>query len=99
MADNGGPAGRRRFEDELAGLDPNDPEVQEFAAHLDRMERTGPSFTVEGSIKGVGEFADASNRAGGGKWLAAVIVVCLILFGILFAAWDTIGRVLMWLSG
>lgn len=29
----------RQFDDELLGLDPDDPEAQAFAAHLDRMHR------------------------------------------------------------
>jgi len=88
-----------RFDDELVGLDPSDPDAQAFAAHLDRMQRCEPAFTVEASISGVGDFADSSNRAGGLRWWTAVLIVALILVGVLFTAWDTIGRVLVWLAG
>ncbi len=71
------PAGRSaRFDDELVGLDPEDPEAQAFAAHLDRMQRQRPAFTVEGYLDGVTDFADSANRAQGGRRWAAVLVVC-----------------------
>lgn len=97
-----GSAGRDRnprFDDDLIGLDPSDPDAQAFAAHLDRVQHCAPTFTVEASIDGVSKFADSSNRAGGLRWWAAVAIVALIMLGVLFAAWDTIGRVSMWLSG
>ncbi|WP_374203984.1 hypothetical protein [Pseudonocardia sp. ICBG601] len=53
-----------RFDDDLLGLDPEDPEAREFAAHLDRMQRL-PSCSVEGYIRGVGDFA-RSRRTGCG---------------------------------
>ncbi|MFF5992484.1 hypothetical protein [Prauserella flavalba] len=87
-----------RFDDELIGLDPDDPEAQAFAAHLDRMEHCEPAFTIEGSLRGVSEFAEGSNRAGGLRWLVAVLVVCLILVGVLVTAWDTLGNLLDWLA-
>jgi hypothetical protein len=68
-----------RFDDELVGLDPDDPEAQAFAAHLDRMQRQGPAFTVEGYLEGVRAFADSANRAEGGRWWAAVVLVGLLL--------------------
>ena len=58
-------------DDELLGLDPDDPEAQAFAAHLDRMQRQRPAFTVEGYIDGVREFAESANRAQGGRRWAA----------------------------
>lgn len=92
-------AGRdARFDDELVGLDPDDPEAQEFAAHLDRMKRPGPSFTIEGSLRGVEEFADGAGRAGGLRWLLAVLVVLLIVGGVLWTAWDTLGNLVAWLA-
>jgi hypothetical protein len=87
-----------RFSDDLVGLDPHDPDAQAFAAHLDRMQRCEPAFTVEASINRVADFAESSHRASGLRWWGAVVVVCLILFGVVFAAWDTIGRVLQWLA-
>jgi hypothetical protein len=68
-----------QFDDELLGLDPDDPEAQAFAAHLDRMQRQGPAFTVEGYLEGVRAFADSANRAEGGRWWAAVVLVGLLL--------------------
>lgn len=80
-----------RFADDLIGLDPQDPEAQAFAAHLDRMERTRPSaFTVEGALAGVDDFAESANRADGGRRLAAVVVVGLILLGVLLVVWDAV---------
>jgi hypothetical protein len=77
--------GSRLFDDELLGLDPAEPEVQAFAAHLDRMRRE-PSFTVEASLTGVGDFADAANRAEGGRRWLAVLVVVLLLAGVVYVA-------------
>jgi hypothetical protein len=68
-----------RFDDELLGLDPDDPEAQAFAAHLDRMQRQRPAFTVEGYLDGVREFAESANRARGGRRWAAVLLVVLLL--------------------
>ena len=68
-----------RFDDDLVGLDPDDPEAQAFAAHLDRMQRQGPTFTIEGYLDGVRTFADSANRAEGGRRWAAVVLVALLL--------------------
>lgn len=68
-----------QFDDELLGLDPDDPEAQAFAAHLDRMQRQTPAFTVEGYLEGVRDFAESANRAEGGRRWAAVAVVVLLL--------------------
>lgn len=87
-----------RFHEDLVGLDPADPEAQEFARHLDRIERCGPAFTVEASIDGVADFADSSHRAGGLRWWTAVAVVCLILIGVIVASWDIVLRTLAWLA-
>jgi hypothetical protein len=86
--DPSGPKGR--FADDLVGLDPTDPEAQAFAAHLDRMERMPPAFTVEGALAGVNDFAESANRAAGGRRLAAVVIVGLILFGVLLVVWDAL---------
>lgn len=99
MADDQGPTPHPRFHDDLVGLDPHDPEAQAFAAHLDRIQRCNPAFTVEASISGVADFAESSHRAAGLRWWGAVAVVVLILLGVLVAAWDTIGQVLSWLGG
>ena len=68
-----------RFDDELLGLDPDDPDAQAFAAHLDRMQQQRPTFTVEGYLDGVRAFADSANRAEGGRRWAAVLLVALLL--------------------
>ncbi len=79
-----------RFDDDLVGLDPDDPEARAFAAHLDRMQKV-PSCTVEGYIRGVGDFAEAANRARGSRGLAGKAMVALLL---LIAAW-VIGNALL----
>jgi len=79
--------------DELIGLDPDDPETRAFAEHLRRMRTPTGSCTVEGYLRGVGEFANAANRAVGHHRLTAVVVVGLLLASVLFAAWETLGTV------
>ena len=83
-----GPPGR--FADDLVGLDPDDPEARAFAAHLDRMERVRPMFTVEGELAGVRDFAESANRAGGVRRLSAVVVVLLILLGTAFVVYEAL---------
>lgn len=83
-----------RFADDLVGLDPDDPEAQAFAAHLDRTERSRSSFTVEGYLADVGEFAESANRADGGRRMVAVLVVALMLGGVLYTVWNALGFVL-----
>lgn len=68
-----------RFDDDLVGLDPDDPDARAFAAHLDRMHAHQPAFTVEGYLDGVRDFADSANRAQGGRRLVAVVLVGLLL--------------------
>ncbi len=88
----------RQFDDELIGLDPDDPEAQAFAAHLDRMQRQSPTFTVEGYLEGVRDFADSANRAQGGRRWAAVLVVLLLLAGVAYVVWESLLFVLVtWL--
>lgn len=72
------------------GLDPDDPEARAFAEHLDRMQRDRPSFTVEGYLAGVGDFADSANRAEGGRRWAAVLVTVLLLVVAAFAVWEAV---------
>ena len=79
---------RRRLDDELIGLDRDDPEVQAFSEHLARIHRQRPGFTVEGYLSGIRDFADSANRAAGLRRLAAVLVVVLILLGVAFAVWE-----------
>jgi hypothetical protein len=79
-----------RIDDELIGLDPDDPETQAFAAHLERQHRVRPSFTVEGYLSDVGDFADSANRLGGHHKLMAGILVVLILLGVTITAWDAL---------
>jgi len=82
--------GRARFDDELLGLDPADPEAQAFAAHLDRMRLQRPAFTVEGYLDGVRDFAESANRAEGGRRLGAVLVVGLLLAVAAFLVWEAL---------
>lgn len=79
-----------QFDDELVGLDPDDPEARAFAEHLDRMQRDRPSFTVEGYLAGVSDFADSANRAEGGRRWAAVLVTVLLLVVAAFAVWEAV---------
>ena len=79
-----------RFDDELLGLDPDDPEARAFAAHLDRMQQQRPTFTVEGYLDGVRAFADSANRAEGGRRWAAVALVALLLTGAAYVVYDTV---------
>ncbi len=79
-----------RFHDDLIGLDPDDPEAQAFAEHLDRVERARPAYTVEGYLSGMSDFADSANRLGGHYRLMAGIVASIILLGVAVAAWDAI---------
>jgi hypothetical protein len=83
-----------RFENELIGLDRDDPEAQAFAAHLDRMHRENPAFTVEGYLDGVGAFADSANRAEGERRLAAVAIVLMLLAVVAGVVWDALQLVL-----
>jgi hypothetical protein len=80
----------RQFDDELVGLDPDDPDAQAFAAHLDRMQRERPGFTVEGYLDGVTDFADSANRAQGGRRWAAVLVVLALLLVVAYIVWDAL---------
>ena len=79
-----------QFDDELIGLDPEDPEAREFAAHLERTQQVRPSYTVEGYLSDVGDFADSANRLGGHYKLMAAILVLLILLGVTITAWDAL---------
>lgn len=79
---------RRRLDDELTGLDRDDPEVQAFAAHLSRIHRQRPGFTVEGYLSGIRDFAESANRAEGLRRVLAVLVVLLLLLGIAFTVWE-----------
>ncbi|MTD53949.1 hypothetical protein [Amycolatopsis pithecellobii] len=87
-----------RFDEDLIGLDPDDPEVKAFAAHLDRMQRCEPGFTIEASLDRVADFAESSSRAGGLRWWVAATVAVLIVFGVVVAAWDIIVRAIAWLG-
>jgi hypothetical protein len=98
-SDPGLPGPPGRFADDLVGLDPDDPEARAFAAHLDRMERVRPMFTVEGELAGVRDFAESANRAGGTRRLSAVLVVLLILTGTLFVVYEALEFVLRTYAG
>lgn len=89
------PARSAQFDDELIGLDPDDPEAQAFADHLDRMQKIRPAFTVEGYIDGVGDFADSANRAEGGRRWAAVLVVVLLLTVAAYVIWEALRFVVL----
>jgi hypothetical protein len=79
-----------RFDDELLGLDPDDPEARAFAEHLQRQNRVNPSFTVEGYLSDMTDFAGSANRLGGHRKLMASILVLLILLGVTVAVWDVL---------
>jgi hypothetical protein len=64
---------RRRLDDDLIGLDRDDPDVQAFSEYLDRAHRRPPGFTVEGYLSGVSEFAESANRAQGPRRALAVL--------------------------
>ena len=81
---------RSRCDDDLLGLDPDDPDAQAFAAHLDRMQQQSPTFTVEGYLDGVRRFADSCNRAEGGRRWAAVVLVALLLVVAGYAVYDAL---------
>lgn len=83
-------AERRRLDDELIGLDRDDPEVQAFADHLARTHRQQPGFTVEGYLSGVTEFAESIARSGGARRLVATTVVVLLLLGAAIAVWEAL---------
>ena len=89
MADRS-PKRSPRFDDDLLGLDPEDPDAQAFAAHLDRMQQQGPTFTVEGYLEGVRTFADSCNRAEGLRRWAAVALVALLLTVAGYAVYDAL---------
>ena len=82
------PGPQDRFEDDLIGLDRDDPEAKAFAEHLDRMERVRNGYTVEGYLAGVNDFAESANRARGHRRLMVSLVVLLILLGLAFATWN-----------
>ncbi|MFF0144200.1 MULTISPECIES: hypothetical protein [Amycolatopsis] len=92
------PGWNPRFHDDLIGLDPADPEVRAFAAHLDRMERTGPTFTVEACLDQVADFAESSARTGGLRYWISVLFVVLIVLGLLVTAWDIATHTIAFLS-
>ena len=80
--------------DELIGLDLDDPETQAFAAHLRRMRRDEPAFTLEGYLSGVREFAESANRARGGRWLLAVLLAGLLLLVAGYVVIEAVGFIL-----
>ncbi len=98
MAENPGADRNPRFDDDLVGLDPHDPEAQAFAEHLDRMEKCEPAYTIEASLRGVGEFAEGSNRAGGLRWWVAAAIVVLVVLGVVVTGWHYLTALLEWLS-
>jgi len=79
--------------DELIGLDPDDPETLAFAEHLGRMHNDRPSFTVEGYLDGVADFAESANRAQGGRRLGAVVLALLLLGVAAYLIMDALGFV------
>lgn len=88
-----------RFDEDLIGLDPDDPEAQAFAEHLDRVEKVHSRYTIEGYLADMSDFADGANRLGGHYRLMAMILALVILFGVAVAAWDTIMYLLSMLFG
>jgi hypothetical protein len=80
--------------DDFVGLDPYDPEVRAFAAHLERMEHPNAHPTVEGTLEGIGDFVQCANRTDGHRRVVVVTVVLLILLGVGFTLWSAIAFVL-----
>lgn len=74
------------MDDELIGLDRDDPEVQAFAEHLDRAHRQRPGFTIEGYLSDVTDFAESANRAQGLRRTAAVLGAVLVLIWVIAEA-------------
>ena len=54
------------------------------------MRRERPTYTVEGYLDGVREFADSANRAEGGRRWAAVLVVLLLLAAAGYTVWEAL---------
>jgi hypothetical protein len=79
-----------QFDNELVGLDPDDPEARAFAEHLRRQHQVHPGFTVEGYLSDMRDFAGSANRLGGHRKLMASILVLLILLGVTVAVWDAL---------
>lgn len=88
-----------RFQDDLIGLDPDDPEARAFAEHLDRVEKVRSGYTVEGYLADMSDFADGANRLGGHYRLMATLLALLILVGVAVAAWDALMYLLVTLFG
>lgn len=74
--------------DDFIGLDPHDPEVKAFAAHLKRIENPNAHPTVEGMLEGIDDFAQSANRTGGHRRVVVVAVVLLMLLGVGFTLWN-----------
>ena len=87
------------MDDDLIGLDRDDPEVRAFCEHLDRAHRLRSGFTVEGYLSGVSDFAESANRAQGPRRAAAVLVVALILLGAAVTLWEATIFILSTLLG
>ena len=79
---------RRWLNDELIGLDRDDPEVQAFSEHLARAHLARPGFTVEGYLSGISDFADSANRTQGLRRVSAVLVVLLLLLVAAITLWS-----------
>ena len=88
-----------RFQDDLIGLDPEDPEARAFAEHLDRVQKVRSGYTVEGYLDDMSDFADGANRLGGHYRLMVTILALLILAGFAVAAWDALVYLLTALVG
>lgn len=82
--------------DELLGLDPHHPETRAFAEHLERMRSVPANHTVEGYLRGIGDFVDSANRTGGPRRWFAVTVVLLLLTGVAWSVYRALG--VMWTS-
>ncbi|MQA15085.1 MAG: hypothetical protein GEV09_13205 [Pseudonocardiaceae bacterium] len=87
-------AERQRLDDELVGLDRDDPDVRAFAEHLQRSHQHRPGYTVEGYLSGVTDFADSANRAAGGRRLAVLVVVALLLLVVAVTVWNAVAFVI-----
>lgn len=83
-----------RFHEDLVGLDPDDPDAQAFARHLEKMQRADPGYTVESSIRKVADFADSGGRVGGLRWWFAAVIIVLMLFGVFVTGFGVLGQII-----
>ena len=79
----GGKSVGSRVPPNLAGLDPADPDVRAFAAHLDRVSRPSQSgYTMEARAAQAADLAEGVRRARGRRLTLVNVVRLLYLIPI-----------------